>query len=105
MVEGDIFSRILGTLILIVIIALPIYLIIRSRRSSWTGEVVDKESHVEEESDSEDGASRTTVYNLKIKRDGNGVVKTHSVTAKKYEQFKVGDKVVKQAGKMSFSKL
>lgn len=101
---GDVLSRLLGTLILIAIIALPIYLIIRKRASSWTGEVVDKESHVEEEDDEDGGSTRVTLYNIKIKLTGSGDVKTHSVTQQKYEQFKVGDKVVKKAGKMVFTK-
>lgn len=105
MVEGDVLSRILGTLILIAIIGLPIYLIFRKRSSSWAGEVIDKESHVEEEEDDEDGGStRTTVYRLKIKLTGSDKVKTHSVTKKTYEEFNVGDAVVKKAGKMGFTK-
>lgn len=103
--DGSIMSRILGTLILIAIIGLPIYLVFRKRGSSWTGEVVDKESHVEEEDDDEDGGStRTTVYNLKIKHAGSATIKTHSVTKGKYDQFEVGDNVIKQAGKMGFDK-
>ncbi len=103
MKDGDLLSRILGTLILIAIIAIPIYLVYRKRGSSWTGEVVDKESHVEEVDDG-DGSTRTTVYNLKIKHAGSEAVKTHSVTKNKYDQFTVGDKVVKRAGKMGFDK-
>lgn len=104
MVEGDVLSRILGTLILVAIIAIPIYLIFRKRGSSWIGEVTDKESHVEEDDDEDGGSTRTTVYKLTIKRAGSGVVKVHGVTEKTYNMFKVGDTVVKKAGKMGFSK-
>ncbi len=99
MVEGDIASRILGTLILVAIIGLPIYLIYRKRGSSWTGEVVDKNTHVE---DDEDG--RRSVFEVKIKDAETGKVKTFTVNAKKYNELSVGDKVAKQAGKMGFNK-
>ncbi len=96
---GHILSRILGTLILVAIIAAIPYLIYRNRKSSWTGEVVNKETHVEED---EDG--RRKVFELKIKHDDTGKVKVHSVSENKYNEFAVGDKVAKQAGKMGFTK-
>ncbi len=96
----DVLSRILGTLILITIIALPIYLIFRHRASSWTGEVVDKETHVE---DDEDG--RRVVYDIKIKQNETNKVKNYTVNKKKYDDLSIGDNVKKQAGKMSFNKV
>ncbi|MBW4062114.1 hypothetical protein HJC99_06085 [Candidatus Saccharibacteria bacterium] len=97
--DGSIMSRILGTLILIAIIALPFYLIYRKRASVWTGEVVDKKTHVEE-----DEYGRRNIFELQIKNAKTGKVQTHSVNEKRYNEFSVGDNVTKQAGKMGFIK-
>ena len=96
---GNIGSRILGTLILIAIIATPIYLIYRSRHSSWTGEVVGKETEDEEVSN-----ASVHEYKLKIKHDNNGKIRVHTVSEKLYSKFEVGDKVIKNSGKMGFVK-
>ena len=96
---GNIGSRILGTLILIAIIATPIYLIYRSRHSSWKGEVVGMEIGDEEISN-----ASVREYRIKIKRDNNGKIRVHTVSEKTYSKFEVGDKVIKNSGKMGFVK-
>ncbi len=99
MSDGSLLSRILGTVILIAIIALPVYLVFRKRGSSWTGVVVDKKTHVEE-----DEYGRRNVFELEIKNDKTGKAKTYSVNEKKYNELSINDTVTKKAGKMGFTK-
>ena len=96
---GNIGSKILGTIILIAIIATPIYLIYRSRNSSWKGEVVNKKIENEEISN-----ASVREYKLEIKHDNNGKIRVHTVSEKTYSEFKVGDKVIKNSGKIGFVK-
>jgi hypothetical protein len=96
---GNIGSRIVGTLILIAIIATPIYLIYRSRHSSWTGEVVDKK-----EGDEEISNASVHEYKLKIKHENNDKIRVYTVSEKTYSKFEVGDKVIKNSGKIGFVK-
>lgn len=99
--DGSIMSRILGTLILLAIIFGPIYLFIRYRNSSWTGIVTDKK--VKE--DQEENLGTTHTHILCITKDGAKKPHDKSVSSKVYDQFAIGDKVTKQAGKMGLLKV
>ncbi len=101
MVEGDLLSRILGTVILIAIIALPIFLIVRRRNSSWTGVVTDKKIV----KGTDDDGNPTESFVLIIKKDGAEKAHARNVSAANYNKFAVNDKIEKKAGKFRLEKI
>lgn len=101
MVEGDLLSRIIGTLILIAIIALPIYLIYRRRSSSWTGVITDKKIV----KGTNDDGNATESFVLIIKKDGAEKAHARNVSAANYNKFAINDKIEKKSGKFSLEKI
>lgn len=91
---------VVGIIVIAAIVALIVWLALRNKKSAWTGVLQSKSTS---QSTDEDG-NTTTYYHLKVVHDGSGKVKSHSVNPKVYQQFEVGDKVVKTAGAFGLTK-
>jgi len=74
--------------------ALIIKLVLKAKRDSWTGEVIDK-SHVVKDQD--DSNKKEHLYSYKVRLE-NG--ETHNIAASRefFEKIKIGDKLKKGKG-------
>lgn len=87
---------IVGTLVLCGAVAW--FFLSKAKKDAYSGTVVDKRTEERESSD-----SSYTVYHLLVKLT-DGTQKDITVSRKLYEQFTVGDAIVKEAGKFNPAK-
>lgn len=93
-------DTVVGIIVIVVIVGLIVWAVLRRKKSAWTGVVQSKSTS---QSTDEDG-NTTTYYHFKVVHDGSGKVKNHLVNAKVYQEFEVGDKIVKSAGSFALTK-
>lgn len=84
----------------LVFVILPAVVIIKlvkkSKKSSWSGKVIDKKHNVTEDMDDNTVES----YYVVVKMDGGGRDRNIGMSKQLWETFKVGDKIKKPAGKL-----
>lgn len=90
----------MGFIIVVPFSVLVIFLIIKSRRSSWRGEIVDK---VRKTGRDEDGDA-VEYYTIVVKTDVGKTIKV-AVSLKEYKDYNVGDKLIKDSGKFKPKKV
>ncbi|MDD4937603.1 MAG: hypothetical protein PHX34_01075 [Candidatus Shapirobacteria bacterium] len=83
-------------LIVVLPISLIIKLVLKSKKSSWSGEVIDKKHNVTEDMDDKTIES----YYVVVKMDGGGRDRNIGLSPQMWKEFKVGDKIKKPAGKL-----
>ena len=77
-------------------IALVVFLVLKGRNKAWTGKIIDKSTSEFEDMDS---GRESTIYSIKIKSDEGKEFKIQ-VDSKKYKDYKIGDKLKKESGKI-----
>jgi hypothetical protein len=87
-------------LFVLLIIVLPLYLItklvMKSKKSSWSGEVIDKKHNTSTDMDDKTVES----YYLVVKMDDGSRDRNIGLSPTLWKEFKVGDKIRKPAGKL-----
>lgn len=80
---------------------LVIVLILKGRKQAWTGTIIDKSANEKTDMDSD----RTSViYSVKIRTD-EGKEFNYGVDATKYNEYKIGDRLKKESGKLWAEKI
>lgn len=76
---------------------LVVFLVMKGKKQAWTGTITDK---VYNEKDSDDHPGRKeSFYSLNIKTDDGKEIKL-GVDRIKYNEYKVGDRLKKESGKL-----
>jgi hypothetical protein len=75
---------------------LVIYLILKGRKQAWKGTIIDKNANVSNDMDSD---KSTMIYSVRIKSD-EGREFNYGVDKTKYNEYKIGDRLVKESGKI-----
>ena len=87
-------------LFVLLIIVLPLSLIfklvMKSKKSSWSGEVIDKKHNTTTDMDDKTIES----YYLVVKMDDGSRNRNIGLSPQLWENFKIGDKITKPAGKL-----
>jgi hypothetical protein len=90
----------LFVLFVLLIIVLPLSLIVKlvmkSKKSSWSGEVIDKKHNTTEDMDDK----VTESYYVVVKMDDGSRDRNIGLSPQLWETFEVGDKIHKDAGKL-----
>ncbi len=81
--------------------ALIIFLILKGRKQAWTGTIIDKSANVTSDFDS---GNDSTIYSVRIKSDA-GKEFNYGVDHKKYNEYKIGDRLKKESGKIWAEKI
>lgn len=96
MVAVKLFFLILFGIIVIPFALLVLKLILNAKKSSWEGEVVGKEHNTKRDFDTD---RLDTFYYLKVKLVGGGQ-RNIGLSKQMWDEYKVGDKIKKEAGQM-----
>lgn len=96
MVAVKLFFLILFGIIIIPFTLLVLKLILNAKKSSWEGEVVGKEHNTKRDFDTD---RLETFYYLKVKLAGGGQ-RNIGLSKQMWDEYKVGDKIKKEAGQM-----
>lgn len=83
-------------LIVVLPLSLIFKLVMKSKKSSWSGEVIDKKHNVTEDMDDKTIES----YYVVVKMDAGGRDRNIGMSRQLWETFKVGDRIHKDAGKL-----
>jgi hypothetical protein len=83
-------------LIVVLPISLIIKLILKSKKSSWSGEVIDKKHNTTEDMDDK----VTENYYVVVKMDDGSRDRNIGLSPTLWKEFAVGDKIRKPAGKL-----
>ena len=88
-------------LFFLLVVVLPLSLIfkmvMKSKKSSWSGKIIDKKHNTVEDMD--DNKPREN-YFVVVKMDGGGRDRNIAMSKQLWETFKIGDKIKKPAGKL-----
>jgi hypothetical protein len=86
----------------LLIVVLPLSLIfkmvMKSKKSSWSGEVIDKKHNTSRDFDDDNKINHN--YYLVVKMDDGSRNRNIGLSGQLWETFKVGDKISKPAGKL-----
>lgn len=85
-------------LVVVLPISLIIKMVLKSKRSSWEGEVIDKKHNATQDFDDDTKINHT--YYLIVKMNDGSRNRNVGLSKQMWEKFKVGDKIKKPAGKL-----
>jgi len=85
-------------LIVVLPISLIIKLVLKSKKSSWEGEVIDKKHKATQDFDDDNKINHT--YYLIVKMNDGSRNRNVGLSKQMWDNFEIGDKIKKPAGKL-----
>jgi len=85
-------------LIVVLPLSLIFKLVMKSKKSSWSGEVIDKKHNANRDFDDDKKINHS--YYLVVKMDDGSRDRNIGLSGQLWDTFKIGDKIKKPAGKL-----
>jgi hypothetical protein len=91
-----IFFLVCCCIIVVPFSVLVIFLVLKGRKQAWTGTIIDKKANQSEDSDT---GKKSMLYSVRIKTD-DGKEFSLAVDEGRYSEYKDGDRLKKESGKL-----
>jgi hypothetical protein len=85
-------------LVVVLPISLIIKMVLKSKKSSWEGEVIDKKHNATQDFDDDNKINHT--YYLVVKMNDGSRDRNVGLSKQLWDSFSIGDKIKKPAGKL-----